>query len=280
VWVCTPWPPVPTCLQARLPRTAIRAVLLSGLLAGSTSSSWAQETVAPSGDASPPGSASESADAWQTLHVPADRPDHLIVFPIQLAPGDRLVIEAYGSVEGAAPDTAGDIFPGALVGSFAGGPPFLVGTGRLLWSAPSGGRLAFDVKQRAGRKLEGGYTVRVLAIGPRGDPRQRGFPPPSIAFLLRAAGGPILAVRYADRAGCGLDLKTLQVILDSDAGERFVLSAGFMAEADGATLPALPPDAQLPPGVHRVRATIGDALGNVSPAAEIFLDQPCGQAPS
>jgi hypothetical protein len=113
-----------------------------------------------------------------------------------------------------------------------------------------------------------------MPLGARGDPRQRRFPPPSIAFLSRREGGPFLALRYADQSGFGLDPKTLQVVLDTEAGERVVLSPYFQTGSSGATLAALPGDVRLPPGVHRVRATIKDALGNVSPAAEIFVDQP------
>jgi hypothetical protein len=248
-------------------RRTVRAALLAAGLAACPFPSPAQDAAA--GDSTPDAG---SAGAWRALQVPAGGAPAAL--PLALAAGDRLVIEAEGRVAGAVADSAGGIGAGALVGRFAGGPPFLIGTGSLVWSAPSEGELAFDVMPRAGRRLTGAYTVRVLAIGPRDDPRQRSFPAPSIAFLPRTVGGPFLAVRYADRAGFGLDLKTLKVILDTAAGQRFVLSSGFVTEPAGATLAAPPPDVALPPGVHRVRATIGDALGNVSPAAEIFLDQP------
>jgi hypothetical protein len=64
------------------------------------------------------------------------------------------------------------------------------------------------------------------------------------------------------------------VILDTDAGERFVLTPYFGVNSGRAVLPAIPPGVVLPPGVHRVTATIADALGNVSPPATIFVDQP------
>ena len=213
-----------------------------------------------------------SSRDWRTLQVLADHPP--VALPFELAPGDRLLIESGGGVDGGAADPWGGIGAGALVGRFVQGPPFLVGTGPLVWSAPSAGTLVFDVMRRPGFKLAGGYTVRILAIGPRGDPRQSAFPSPTIAFLPRRSGDPFLALRYADRAGFGLDLKTLTVVLETEAGQRFVLSDGFEVEATGATLTALPPEIVLPPGVHRIRATIGDALGNVSMAAEIFVDQP------
>jgi hypothetical protein len=243
-------------------------LLIAAGLAGCPGSARAQDPAAPPPEPAPV----ESAGDWQTLHVRADRAP--VGLPFELARGDRLLIEAHGSVSGAVADPAGGIGAGDLVGRFASGPPFLVGTGPLVWSAPSAGELAFDVMRRSGRTLDGGYTVRVLAIGPRGDPRQSAFPAPTIAFLPRTAGGPFLALRYADRAGFGLDLKTLTVVLDADAGQRFVLSSGFDAEPTGASLMAPPPEVVLPPGVHRVRATIGDALGNVSAPAEIFVDQP------
>lgn len=209
------------------------------------------------------------------LRVPAStRLGEPVPYPADLATGERLVIEAEGGVGAGERDPAGGIDPGALIASFAGGPAFLVGTGRLLWTAPAGGRLAFAVEPDPSRRLGGDYRLRVLSIGPRGDPRQRDFPPPRIAFLARTSGGPLLALRYEDRAGFGLDLKTLQVILDAESGERVVLTPYVMADRTGAALRQLPTDVRIPPGVHRVRATIGDALGNAAAPAEVFLDQP------
>jgi hypothetical protein len=231
----------------------------------------AGESVAGAGSSHP----GRPPEAEQTLLVPVSTSvEAPVAYAADLTAGQRLLIEAAGEVGGLRPDTEGGIGVGALIASFAGGPAFLVGTGRLLWTAPGDGRLAFAVEQRGGGRLTGSYSVRIIPLGLSGDPRQRAFPPPWIAFLPRVDGGPFLAVRYDDRGGFGLDLKTLQVLLDTEAGERVVLSPYFIPDSGGAVLPAVPPEVHLPPGVHRVRATIGDALGNVSPAAEIFLDQP------
>jgi hypothetical protein len=221
------------------------------------------------------------------LHVPAStRVEAPVVHPAALSAGERLLIEVGGEVQGFEPDSAGGISVGALVASLDGGPPFLVGgppsyagvqegaeAGKLLWTAPSAGRLAFAVAP-GNRELAGGYTVRVEPLGPRGDPRQRRFPAPWITFTPPSETAAFLEVRYGDRSGFGLDRKTLQVIVDTERGERFVLSPYFQADPGIATLDALPPEVNLPPGVHRVTAAIGDALGNASIPAEIFLDEP------
>ena len=219
------------------------------------------------------------AGAWSVagaqLRVPAATTARdPVPYPAALAEGERLLLDVEGEVRGYAPDPRGGIAAGALVATFAGGPPFLIGTGRLVWTAPRDGRLAFAVAQAGGRRLEGGYEVAVTPLGRAGDPRQRAFPAPRIAFATREPGGPLLELVYADRAGFGLDLASLRVVLDAENGERLVLSRWFERDATVARLVRLPPEVRLPPGVHRVTARIADRLGNVSPPATIFLDQP------
>lgn len=221
------------------------------------------------------------------LHVPPSAThDSPVPYPHELAEGERLLIEARGGIQGPGPDSSGVIPAGALVARFDGGPPFLVmgptrsgeddrrQAARLLWAAPTSGRLGFAVAPGPSRGLTGGYSVGLIPLGRRGDPRQARFPIPWIAFVPRSHGGDFLEVTYGDRSGLGLDRKTLQVILDTERGERVVLSPYFRVDSEGAVLEALPPEVDLPPGVHKVTATIGDALGNVSAPAEIFLDQP------
>lgn len=194
-------------------------------------------------------------------------------YPVDLAPGDRLVLESKGSVDGFAADSSGAIPGGALVARFEDGPPFLVGTGRLLWTAPRAGRLAFSVEQRGAGDVSGGYDVRVTPLGPPGDRRQRGFPPPTLRFLP-ASKAAVLALAYEDRAGFGLDLRSLKVFLDTRDRRRVVLSPYFTVGSDRAVLRALPSDVDVPAGLHSVTATIADALGNVSAPAVVFLDRP------
>jgi hypothetical protein len=256
-----------------------RALALAGVLAvafAGCAASRAGSAASGGPRGSGPGSGAPAQAAGLALRVPAAaRLDEPVPYPAELATGERLVIEVEGAVSAGGRDPAGaGIDPGALIASFAGGPAFLVGTGRLLWTAPAAGQLVFAVEPDPSRRLSGDYRLRVLPIGPRGDPRQREFPPPRIAFLPRTAGGPLLALRYEDRAGFGLDLKTLQLILDAEGGERVVLTPYVTTDPAGAVLRELPPDVRIPPGVHRVRATIGDALGNVAPPAEVFLDRP------
>lgn len=258
-----------------------RALALAGVLALAFAG-CAAHTAGSAASGGTRGSASgptESGAAQQAaalaLRVPAaTRLGDPVPYPADLATGERLVIEVEGGAGGGGRDPAGGIDPGALIASFAGGSAFLVGTERLLWTAPAAGRLVFAVEPDPSRRLTGDYRLRVLPIGPRGDPRQRDFPPPRIAFLPRTAGGPLLALRYEDQAGFGLDLKTLQVILDAESGERVVLTPYVTADPAGAALREVPPSVRVPPGVHRVRATIGDALGNAAPLAEVFLDRP------
>jgi hypothetical protein len=242
---------------------------------------------------SPQRLASGSEEKQAQIDVPALTSLSTPVFHhAALEEGERLVIEIEGEVRGFRSDSLGGIAIGALVASFNGGPMFLMGPtpelregiragdegrrnpGRtLLWTAPAPGSLAFAVAQDPAGSLSGGYRLRIESVGRRGDPRQGRFLLPTIAFSLRTEDA-FLDVTYADRSGFGLDRKTLKVILDSELGERVVLSPYFEPRPGGATLRRLPPHLRLPPGVHRVTATIADALGNVSPQAENFIDQP------
>ena len=241
-----------------------------------TLASIAASQVAPLAASSRSPTADRSQLAFEpdtVLRVSAETPPASPVpYPVDLSPGERLLIGVEGGVEGVEPDPEGGIPPGTLVASFAGGPAFAVAGRKLLWAAPAAGRLAFAIAQDAGRDLSGGYRVGILRLGPRGDPRQGRFPPPRLAFRPRADSRGLLELVYEDRSGLGLDLKTLQVVLDLETGERLVLAPYFTPGPTGAVLPDLPPDVELPPGVHRVTATIGDALGNRSRPATIFLD--------
>ncbi|MFN2433360.1 MAG: hypothetical protein ABR599_11210 [Gemmatimonadota bacterium] len=212
------------------------------------------------------------------LRAPASATPAQPVPYASLEEGERVIVEVEGGVRGPASALAGGIRPGALVGLFEAGPPFLVavpateGT-RLLWTAPADGRLAFAVEPAGAGELSGGYDLRITELGRRGDARQRRFPAPWIGFLPRTPDA-LVTLAFEDRAGFGLDRRTLKVFLDTERGRRFVLSDAFDIGARGARLTALPPEVVLPPGVHRVSATIGDALGNTSPPAMIFLDRP------
>ncbi|MBA2566037.1 MAG: hypothetical protein H0V09_11540 [Gemmatimonadetes bacterium] len=197
-----------------------------------------------------------------------------VPYPGRLEAGERLLLDVDGSVRGFEPDSGGAIPGGALVASFDGGPVFLVGTGRLLWTAPAAGRLSFAVLPRLEGELAGDYRVQVTELGRRGDSRGRRFPPPAVEFRERAAGGPLLELSYADRAGTGLDRKTLKVFADGQDGRRVVVSPYFTPGARGAKLESLPRGIELPRGIIRVTATISDGLGNVSAPAIVLLDRP------
>lgn len=239
-----------------------------------------------------------AADTVELVVPAATPPSQPIAYAADLAQGDRLLIDVEGEVavarddDSRGPVTSGRIPTGALVGTFGGGPPFLIGRGRLLWTAPAAGRLGFAVEGGGSGEPTGSYRVRLTPLGPRGDPRQRRFAPPHARFLPGRADGPLLELSLVDRSGLGLDRKTLRVFLDTRDGGRVVLTPWFEidsrraasavappgdpapADSFGARLPALPTGAGVPPGVHRVIATVADALGNESPPATVYFDNP------
>ena len=262
-------------------------LVLAGVLALAAWLSSPSRSTAPA--ARPAGTSTLAPARTDTvLHVPASGgTGEPVFYPRPLAQGERLALEIEGTVDGLGPDSADGMPAGALVASFDGGPPFLMSMGsrarkdgrpaiahRLVWTAPAAGTLAFAVAQEEGRRLGGGYRVNVIEIGVLGDPRQAGFPRPWIRFASRSPEGDFLELTYSDRSGYGLDRGTLKVFLDTERGERFVLTPYFTADSRGAVLAALPGDVDLPAGVHKVTATIGDMLGNVSPPAVVFVDRP------
>lgn len=276
-----------------MPRCAAGLLLAAGALAA-FARGWSSAGAAEG----PRSGLAASADTVELAVPAATAPSQPIAYAADLAEGDRLLIEVEGEVAGLRndgprrPGTPGGIPIGALVGTFGGGPPFLIGAGRLLWTAPEAGRLGFAVEGGGSAELTGGYRIRVTPLGPRGDPRQRRFPPPHARFLPGRADGPLLELSLADRSGLGLDRKTLRVFLDTRDGERVVLTPWFEVDARppgpaagpaadpapadsfGARLPALPRGTGVPPGVHRVIATVADALGNESPPATVYFDNP------
>jgi hypothetical protein len=251
--------------------------------------------VAPAHGARPPGPRAHDRlvaaprDTVELVVPAATPPSEPVAYPRELGAGDRLLIEAEGDVvveppaddDVREPAVRGDISRGALVAVFAGGSPFPIGREPLLWAAPAPGRLGFAVQGGESGRTRGGYTIRVIPLGPRGDARQRRFPAPVARFLPRREGGPLLELVLADRSGLGLDRGTLRVFLDTRDGERVVLTPWFEvndgpegADSLDARLRTLPADAGVPPGLHRVTATVADALGNESAPATVYLDRP------
>lgn len=192
-----------------------------------------------------------------------------------LAEGERVAVWVVSEADLGNPGATGRPVPdapaGAVVASFAGGPPFAWPHGPVVWTAPQAGRLAFGVNAIADHDVSGSARVVVKPLGRLDSEAQRAFAAPAIA-LERAPGGAI--ARYRDRTGFGLAPTTLRFILTTSRGVMYHLSAWARPGERETFLPLPPPDLTLPPGVHSLTATVLDRIGNAAPSAEIAFDTP------
>ena len=190
------------------------------------------------------------------------------VTALSLATGESVVVWTETDVEVGAPDVGGravpDVEVGALIARFAGSAPFGWPTGPTVWTAPDTGRLAFGINGHVGHRMEGVAKVRVASV----ETVRPAFAPPSVE--LDRTGGAV-RVRWRDRAGFGIDRKSLSFRLTTSHGTVYHLGAWAPVGERGAVLP-LPPPVSLPPGVHVLSATIADRLGNRSTRSTITFD--------
>lgn len=253
--------PTPFAVGRRGPRSFIfsgvkRTILHLALLLGATALPAAAQTV-------PPGAPVD------TLTVATPIGAGTVGTGWTLAAGDRVVVWPRNDVAVASPDAGGlpvpDAEPGAVVASFAGGRAFAWPERPVVWTAPSPGRLGFGLNGRAAHGLVGEARLLVARLTPEAA---GAFPRPAIA-IERAGGG--VRIRWADRAGFGVDRRRIAFTLTTAHGTVYRLGAWGPVEAPGAILP-LPPPVDLPPGVHTLSATITDRLGNVSFPSTITFD--------
>lgn len=195
----------------------------------------------------------------RTLSLEGSAEVGFVEIPYPLATGDRIVVWVESDVEAERPGAGGlpvpDAPAGAVVARFGGRPPFAWPDGPIAWTAPAAGRLAFGLNGRPAHGLHGPARVVVARLD---DPGRAAFAPPAIE-LERVEGG--VAVRWTDRAGFGVDARTLSFRLTTSHGTVYDLGPWGPLGAGYAVLP-LPPPIPLPPGVHTLSATITDRLGN------------------
>lgn len=194
-----------------------------------------------------------------------------VPWPRSLAGGDRLLTWVDSDVRIGEPEAGGRPVPdapvGAVVARFDSGGPFAWPDEPTVWSAPSSGSLAFGINARAAHRPRG--AARVVLV-PLTDRVRRAYPPPAIG-VRRAEGG--LEVRFRDRAGFGLDRRSLAFHLTTSRGTRYRLAAWAPVGRGRVVLP-LPPPISLSPGVHEMRAEIHDLLGNVGRSGVVRFDTP------
>ena len=189
-----------------------------------------------------------------------------------LTAGERIAVWIRGAARagdpGAAPLPVGEAGPGEVVARFAGGRWFAWPRDPIVWTAPGPGRLEFALNGSTAHELDGTADVVVVRLGGPGDPPPAGFPPPWVG-LERVTGG--VEARYRDRAGFGLDPKTLRFTVETARGVRIQMAAWSPVGREATVLPLPPPGVPLPPGIHRLSVTITDRVGrDASPATIVF----------
>lgn len=153
---------------------------------------------------------------------------------------------------------------GAVIARFADSGPFAWPEEPTVWTAPASGWLSFGLNGHAGHRMTGRARAKVARL----EASRSAFARPRIE-LERVAGG--VRVRWVDRAGFGIDERTLSFRLTTAHGTVYDLGPWGPVDAAGGILP-LPPPVGLPPGVHHLSATITDHLGNQAPRSTITFD--------
>lgn len=234
----------------------MRTLFAAAMLVGATSLAVRAQPV-------PPGTPVDTLSVDAPIGAASVHP------PFALATGDRVVVWAENDVAVGRPDAGGlpvpDTEPGAVVARFGGGPAFAWPERPIVWTAPSAGRLGFGLNGREAHGFAGDARLLVVRLTPE---TAEAFPRPAIAMEREGRG---VRIRWADRAGFGIDRRRLAFTLRTAHGTLYRLGAWGPVEPDGAFLP-LPPPVDLPPGVHTLSGTITDRLGNVSFPATITFD--------
>ncbi len=192
-------------------------------------------------------------------------------YPQTLAAGDRVAVWVEGRVRATVPDAGGlpvpDAAPGALVARFGSSGAFAWPERPIVWTAPRAGGLSFGVNARSAHGPSGEARVVVVPL----DPASRAaFAAPEVR-LERTGGG--FLVTWRDRAGFGVDRRTLALHLVDSHGTRIRLAAWAPAGEGRAVLP-LPPPVDLPPGIHTLSAEITDGVGNTGRSAAVRFGWP------
>lgn len=192
---------------------------------------------------------------------------------MRLGHGERIAVWVEGRARaedpGAAPVPVGEAALGEVVARFGGGRWFAWPREPVVWTAPGTGQLVFALNGHPSHRLDGDADVALVRLGRPGEAPPEGFAAPAVT-LERTSGG--IRVRYRDRAGFGLDVKTLRFVLVTSRGIRYHL-APWVPPGPGLTaLPLPPPDIPLPPGIHTLSVTITDRVGTEAAPASLVFD--------
>lgn len=192
---------------------------------------------------------------------------------VALDAGERIAVWVEGDVRVDDPDAGpvpvGEAAPGEVVARFGPGRWFAWPSQPVVWTAPAPGELVFALNGTPSHGLNGDADVTVARLGGHGEPPPAGFPAPAMSLERTAAG---IEVRYRDRAGFGLDVKTLRFVVATSRGTVYHL-ASWAPPGSGATALSMPPPGiPLPPGIHTLSATITDRVGNEALPATLVFD--------
>lgn len=188
-----------------------------------------------------------------------------------LAAGSGVAVWVEGGLRTGVPDAGGlpvaDAAPGAVVARFGASGAFAWPARPVVWTAPSAGVLAFGVNARPAHAPSG--EARIVVV-PLDAVTRAAFPQPEIQVHRTGAA---LTATWRDRAGFGVDRRSLALWVEDAHGVRTRLAAWAPVGEGRAVLP-LPPPIDLPPGVHTVTAEITDMLGNTGRSAPLRFGWP------
>ncbi|MGH7563875.1 MAG: hypothetical protein ACREK5_05585 [Gemmatimonadota bacterium] len=192
---------------------------------------------------------------------------------VALAMGERVAVWVEGRAHADDPDAArvpvGEAGLGEVVARFQGGRWFAWPREPVVWTAPSAGELVFALNGRPSHRLEGEADVALARLGGSGERLPEGLAAPTVTMERTPEG---IEVRYRDRSGFGLDVKTLRFILETSRGIRYHLASWVSPGAGATVLPLPPPDIPLAPGIHTLSVTITDRIGHEAPPATLVFD--------
>ncbi|MGH7556536.1 MAG: hypothetical protein ACREMD_01885 [Gemmatimonadota bacterium] len=231
-----------------------------------------------------PGFAQSVPEGVSALRLAVDRPadgaspgggvdDRAGGARVKLAAGERIAVWVEGQARAndphAAPVPVGEAAVGEVVARFGAGRWFAWPRKPVVWTAPEAGDLVFALNGHPSHRLEGEADIALARLGGPGEPLPEGFAAPTVT-MERSPDG--IEVRYRDRAGFGLDVKTLRFVLVTTRGIRYHLASWVPPGPSTTVLPIPPPDIPLAPGIHTLSVTITDRVGNKAPPATVVFD--------
>lgn len=203
----------------------------------------------------------------ETLRVVGGSPEP----GLMLEAGEAIAVWVDGDVSLVVPRRVelpvADAGPGEVIARFAGGSPFAWSPNPVVWTAPHAGRLEFTLNAAPDQAIDGEADVTVVRL--TSSDVRAAFEPP-VLTLERVEGG--VRARYDDRAGFGLDTRTLRFTVTASDGSVVSIAPWAPVGARSTKLPLPPSGITLPAGVHRLSATITDRVGNDAVPAVVLFD--------